>query len=220
MIHVSSASSRETSDGRAREIVVWPWRVANTSRFWIRTITIFRRKVGTQVAYLDANPDLGMAYMPEFLRGRRPAFVSTRQTTRQDQARLSSQLLSPYPHDHVVRRARSKRKSVEMVSGFDEDMQCFEDIDLLASHFEDYPDIAGIDEIGAPRPHSTPEISAKSLGSRIIASAIDYVCHRKLMSEDKDMDPIAVIGAGTRHLYEIYGRGMLSVNALNQWALG
>ena len=92
---------QETSAGRAREIGVSPWRVANTSRSWIRTITIFRRKSALKSRIWTLIRNSGW-------RTCRVSAWTTTAVARPDIPRvkireaLSADCLLPSSHDHVA----------------------------------------------------------------------------------------------------------------------
>ncbi len=66
-------------------------------------------KVGTQVAFLDANPEFGMAYMSGFLRERRPTCDKHDIQGGINGKNLSSDRLLPPSHNHIAKRDGSKR---------------------------------------------------------------------------------------------------------------
>jgi glycosyltransferase involved in cell wall biosynthesis len=154
-------------------------------------------KVGTQVAFLDGNPEFGMAYMSGFC-------------VDDDRRVINCTYRGPplgkiYAHAAFF-QARTitlpdvmiRREIVDQVGGFDEAMHRFEDSDVLRRISKLTP-IVGIDEIGC---HIRTDAGKKleSLDPETIASAIDYYA-AKILVEDKDIDPL-VIGAGIRRFYD------------------
>ena len=165
-------------------------------------------KVGTQVAFLDANPQFGMAYMSGFcVDDDRCAIDFTYRASLT--GRLYPQVAFFRPHTITLPNVMVRREILEQVGGFDEAMQRFEDTDLWRRISKMTP-IAGIDEIGSHiRTHVGNRID--SVDPATVASAIDYYV-KKILVEDKDVDPL-VIGAGVRRLYEFYAKAMHTVKA-------
>jgi glycosyltransferase involved in cell wall biosynthesis len=165
-------------------------------------------KVGTQVAFLDANSEFGMVYMSALcVSGDRMSYSRTNRASLT--GRLYSQIAFSRPHFIALPNMMVRREILEQVGGFDEKMEHFEDIDLLR-RISKSTLIAGIDEIGA-HTRAGHENNLQSRDPEAVASAIEYYA-KKVCAEDMDIDPI-VVAAGIRRLYEFYGKGLLSVKA-------
>lgn len=163
-------------------------------------------KVGTQVAFLDANPQFGMAYMSGL--GVNEDRLSYNHTYRASlSGKLYSQIAFFRPHTITLSNVMVRKEVLEKVGGFDEHMRRFEDVDLLRRISKSTP-IAGIDEMGAHiRSHAGNKL--ESLDPEAVASTVDYYA-KKIRTEDKDTDSIA-LSAGLRRLYEFHGKRLLSV---------
>ena len=165
-------------------------------------------KVGTQVAFLDANLQFGMAYMSGF------CVDDHRQSLNQVYRASVTGKIYPHiaffrPHTITLPNVMVRKEILDEVGPFDEAMTRFEDTDMWRRISKRTP-IVGIDEIGAHiRTHAGNKL--ESLAPETIASAVDYYA-KKICAEDKDMDPI-VVGAGVRRLFDFYGTGLLSVKA-------
>ena len=170
-------------------------------------------KVGTQVAFLDANPQFGMAYMSGFCVDdeRRPLnFIYRASVT----GKIYPHVAFFQHHTITLPNVMVRRQILEQIGPFDEAMERFEDTDMWR-RISKRTLIAGIDEIGCHiRTHAENRI--ESLDPASIGSAIDYYV-AKIRAEDKDIDPL-VIGAGTRRLYEHYGVYMRSVKGFESVA--
>jgi glycosyltransferase involved in cell wall biosynthesis len=165
-------------------------------------------KVGTQVAFLDANPQYGMAYMSAFcVDDHRQALDETYRAS--VSGRIYPQIAFYHPHTITLPTVMVRREILAQVGMFDEAMQRFEDTDMWR-RISKVASIAGIDEIGC---HARTHVENKlaSQDPTAIASAIDYYA-AKIRSEDKDADPL-VVGAGIRRLYAFYARAMRTVKA-------
>ncbi len=165
-------------------------------------------RVGTQVAFLDANPEYGMAYMSGLCVN--DDRLSYKQTYRASPTgKLDPQIAFFRPPTFTLPNVMVRKEMLEQVGGFDEAMRRFEDTDMWR-RISKCTLIAGIDEIGSHiRTH--PENKVDSLEPAAVVSAIDdYVA--KLRAEDNDIDPLTM-GAGIRRLYEFYGVAMNSVKA-------
>ena len=165
-------------------------------------------KVGTQVAFLDANPDFGMAYMSGFcVDDDRLSYDFTYRASLT--GKLYPQIAFFQPHTITLPNVMVRREILQKVGPFDENMQRFEDTDLWR-RISKTTLIGGIDEIGSHiRTHSGNMLTSCDPGT--IASAIDYYV-AKIVTEDKDIDPL-VVGAGIRRLYEFYAGAMRVVKA-------
>jgi glycosyltransferase involved in cell wall biosynthesis len=165
-------------------------------------------KVGTQVAFLDANPEFGIAYMSGFCVN--DDRLSYNQTYRASlSGRLYSQIAFFRPHTITLPNVMVRKEILAQVGGFDEAMERFEDTDFLR-RISKLTWVAGIDEIGCHiRTHAGNRLD--SLDPERIAAAIDYYVE-KIRAEDKDVDPL-VVGAGIRRLYEFYSRAMHTVKS-------
>jgi glycosyltransferase involved in cell wall biosynthesis len=172
-------------------------------------------KVGTQVAFLDANPEFGMAYMSGFcVEDDRLAINSTYRATLT--GRIYPQIAFFRPHTITLPNVMVRKEILKKVGPFDEVMQRFEDTDLWR-RMSKITLIAGIDEIGSHiRTHAGNKL--ESCDPSTIASAIDYYC-AKICVEDKDIDPL-IVGAGIRRLYEFYARAMRTVKEFESIAAG
>lgn len=163
-------------------------------------------KVGTQVAFLDANPQFGMAYMSGFCVD--DDRLSHHNTYRASlTGKLYAQIAFFRPLTITLPNVMVRREILEQVGGFDEAMQRFEDTDMWR-RISKVTLIGGIDEIGSHiRTHAGNKID--SVDPETLVSAIDYYV-QKIHTEDKDVDPL-VLGAGIRRLYEFYARAMSTV---------
>ncbi len=163
-------------------------------------------KVGTQVAFLDANPEFGMAYMSAFcVDDDRHALNMTYRASMS--GRLYPHIAFYCPHTITLPNVMVRKEILEQVGAFDEAMERFEDIDLWR-RISKRTLVAGIDEIGCHvRTHRGNKLD--SLDPERIASTIDYYV-AKICLEDTDVDPL-VVGAGIRRLYEFYARAMYTV---------
>jgi glycosyltransferase involved in cell wall biosynthesis len=167
-------------------------------------------KVGTQVRFLDINPEFGMAYMSGFcVNEDRLSYNHT--YTASLTGRLYPQIAFFRPHTITLSNVMVRREILEQVGYFDEGMERFEDTDLLRRISKITP-IGGIDEIGTHM-RKPAEDKLESVDPEATASAVDYYA-RKIHAEDKDMDPIAV-AAGVRRLYEFHGKRLLSVKGFD-----
>jgi glycosyltransferase involved in cell wall biosynthesis len=165
-------------------------------------------KVGTQVAFLDANPQFGMVYMSAFCvdDGRHALNLTYRASI---SGRIYPQIAFYHPHTITLPNVMVRKEILEQVGVFDEAMQRFEDTDLWRRISKITP-IAGIDEIGCHiRTHAGNTL--QSCNPATIESAINYYA-AKIRAEDTDVDPL-VVGAGVRRLYEFYARAMYTVKA-------
>jgi glycosyltransferase involved in cell wall biosynthesis len=165
-------------------------------------------KVGTQVAFLDANPQFGMAYMSGFTvdDDRRALNVTYRASKT---GKLYPQIAFFYPETITLPNVMVRKEILDEVGLFDEAMTRFEDTDLWR-RVSKQTSIAAIDDIGTHiRTHAGNTL--ESLDPEAIASAIDYYA-KKICAEDKDVDPL-VVGAGVRRLYEVYARAMHTFKA-------
>ena len=104
-------------------------------------------KVGTQVAFLDANPKFGMAYMSGLSVNDDRLSYKERYTASLT-GKLYSQIAFFRPHRITLPNAMVRREILQQVGGLDEHMERFEDIDLWRRISKLTP-IAGIVEIGA-----------------------------------------------------------------------
>ena len=165
-------------------------------------------KVGTQVAFLDANPEYGMAYMSGLcVDDDRQALNMTYHAS--ISGKIYPQIAFYCPHTITLPNVIVRKEILQQVGPFDEAMQRFEDTDLWR-RVSKITSIAGIDEIGCHiRTHAGNTLQACDPES--ISSAIDYYV-AKIQAEDKDVDPL-VVGAGICRLYELYGAAMKSVKA-------
>jgi glycosyltransferase involved in cell wall biosynthesis len=155
-------------------------------------------KVGTQVAFLDANAQFGMAYMSGFGVSD-DRFVIDFKYEAPAAGAIYPCVAFPHPRGITLPDVMVRREILDRAGGFDESMQRFEEADLLRRLTKLTP-AAPIDAIGCHR--RTLASQPESFDSETIASAID--CYAaKIGAEDRDVDPLTV-GAGVRRLYEFY----------------
>jgi glycosyltransferase involved in cell wall biosynthesis len=163
-------------------------------------------KVGTQAAFLDANPEFGMAYMSAFCvdDDRRDLNMVYHASI---SGRIYPHIAFYHPHTITLPNVMVRKEILEQIGEFDEAMERFEDIDLWR-RIAKKTLIAGIDQIGC---HVRTHVGNKldSLDPERIVSAIDYYA-QKIRREDTDIDPL-IVGAGIRRLYEFYARAMYTV---------
>jgi glycosyltransferase involved in cell wall biosynthesis len=165
-------------------------------------------KIGTQVAFLDANPQFGMTYMSGFcIDDNRQALNMTYHAS--ISGRIYPQIAFLRPLTITLPNVMVRREILEQVGAFDEAMERFEDTDMWR-RISKHTLIGGVDEIGCHiRTHAGNRVD--SVNPAIVASAIDYYA-AKINAEDKNVDPL-VVGAGIRRLYEFYAKAMFTVKA-------
>ena len=103
-------------------------------------------KVGTQVAFLDANPQFGMVYMSGFCVADDRLeidFIYKVSTT----GAIYPRAAFTQPHGITLPDVMVRREILDRAGGFDEAMEQFEDADLLRRISKHTPSV-GIDEIG------------------------------------------------------------------------
>ena len=167
-------------------------------------------KTGTQVAFLDANPEVGMVYMSSAgVNDDRLSYMQT--SSASGRGRLHSHVSFVRNPAGTISEIMIRKEIIEQIGWFDEKMKYLEDIDLVR-RVSKVTRIAGLEEVGVHLRANSKD-SSELHDPEFVASAIDgYV--KKVSVEDKDMEPITV-AAGIRHLYEMHGRKLLSENALD-----
>ena len=163
-------------------------------------------KVELQVSFLDANPDIGMAYTSAACIG------DNGEPLNYTYRALASGWIYPsvaffIPNTITLPTVMVRREILSSIGSFDETMERFEDIDLWRRIAKRMP-IAGIDDVTCYiRTHAENRLEA--LDPTVIAAAVDHYV-AKVLTEDADMDP-SILKAGARRLYEHYSAALLSV---------